>query len=166
LDEALYYGSIGDSLYIKAEGHVTAARCPELKALAFARLDASPPPASVIVDLGSCEYMDSTFLGLLVGLTKRLLRVSGKPITLRGANATCQGLLKVIGVTRLVEISAEPPAPPEGLQRVGGGRASAEFLIEAHEELAEISPENRDRFGSLLGVLKGSLKKDGDGKER
>ncbi len=161
MEEAVYYGESGGELFIKVLGHMTAALCPELKARAFARLDGEESVAGVFFDLRSCEYMDSTFLGLIVGVNKRFKAKSGKPVLLLHVNPTCMGLLKTIGVLRLVELSDEEKRFPEPMEAIGPGpRATAEFLLNAHGELSEISEENKSRFATLTKALKDSLGKD------
>ena len=107
------------------------------------------------------QNMDSTFLGLLVGLNKRFKALSGRPITLVRVNSTCGGLLRTIGVTKLVEIADTSPDFPKIMERVGPGpRATAEFLLDAHEELSGLSDENKARFSTLTETLKSALGKD------
>ncbi|MEI6386854.1 MAG: STAS domain-containing protein [Spirochaetota bacterium] len=167
MEEALFARAVDDRLFIRATGHVTAALCPELKAKCFARLENSAPISGIFMDLSQCEYMDSTFLGLIVGLTKKLMAKTGRKLTIVGTSDTCIGLLKTIGVLGLVESLREGPDFPE-LERIGKGpsassldatsdAASAEFILDAHEELAAISDENRDRFSSLNTMLRESI---------
>ena len=159
MEEALFVKSVGNSLYIKAQGHVTAALCPELKTACFTRFEESPPVTEVNVDLSDCEYMDSTFLGLVVGLTKRLMALSKKKIRIFRANDNCVGLLKTIGVLGLVEISSAALDLPPDLERVGRGAvATAEFLLDAHDELSSLSDENRAKFSALTTMLRESMK--------
>lgn len=158
MDEAVWYREAEDGIYIRVKGHMTAALCPELKAKSFARLDAEKPVGAVWLDLGACEYMDSTFLGLIVGLNKRFKARGGKAIVLLHVNQTCLGLLKTIGVLKLVEISSEDKRFPEPMESIGPGpRATAEFLLDAHEELSGLSEENKARFSTLTKALKDSI---------
>lgn len=162
MEEAVYYKSEGTTLYIRATGHVTALVCPPLKAAAFERLDAKPEVEKVYLDLSACEYMDSTFLGLIVGTQKRFSRLSEGarrgPIVLVGVNEACKSLLRTIGVLGMVELSNAEVAFPADLARLSGeSRASARFLLDAHEELSSLSGENRKRFSALTTVLRGAL---------
>jgi anti-anti-sigma factor len=158
VEEALFFKAAGDELFIKAQGHVTAARCPELKSRVFARLDEGSPVKAVWFDLSTCEYMDSTFLGLIVGVNKRFKAVGGDSVVVLHANPACLGLLRTIGVTRLVRLSDEHKAMPDDMEQVGQRtRASAEFILDAHENLSELSEENKSRFSTLTKALKDSL---------
>lgn len=162
MEEAVYYKSEGTILFIKATGHVTALVCPPLKAAVFERLDAAPSVDKVYIDLSGCEYMDSTFLGLIVGTQKRFARLPGNalhgPIVLLGVNEACKNLLRTIGVLGMVELSdAEVPFPADIARLSGSSRTSVRFLLDAHEELSELSSDNRKRFSALTTVLKSAV---------
>ena len=159
MDEALFFKATGDRIFIKAAGHVTAVYCPELKTRCYGRFDERPLVTAVSLDLSECEYMDSTFLGLIVGLAKRLKADSDRKISLFGISPTCVGLLKTIGVLKLVDIVETPPNFPDTLEQVGRvGTTTAQFLLDSHEELASLSEENRARFSALNGMLRESIK--------
>ena len=161
MEEAVYFKAEGSVIYARATGHVTALVCPPLKSAVFGRLDAEPAVEAVYLDLSSCEYMDSTFLGLIVGTQKRFGRLpgaGGKMIVLLRVNDACQGLLRTIGVLGMVELSeAEVPFPAD-LQRLSGeARSTARFLLDAHEELSRISEDNKRRFAALTSVLRSAV---------
>ena len=163
MDEAFFFKDADEGVFVRVQGHVTASRCPELKGRIFSRLDKAPAPAEVYFDLSDCEYMDSTFLGLIVGVNKRFKPLTGKSVTVLHANPTCMGLLRTIGVTRLVVISDEEIALPGDMEEIGpSSRATAEFILDAHENLSELSEENRNRFATLTQTLRGSAGKKDD----
>ena len=159
MEEAVYCKSEGATLFLRATGHVTALVCPPLKQAVFERLDSAPPVEAVYLDLGDCEYMDSTFLGLIVGTQKRFSRIKTgqrrKFIVLLRANEACKGLLRTIGVLGMVELSDEAvPFPADLPKLAGGSKASARFILDAHEELSALSADNKQRFSTLTAVLK------------
>jgi len=161
VDEALFYREADNRIYIRAQGHITANICADLKTRVFDRLEAKPPIDDIFIDLSGCEYMDSTFMGLLVGFNKRFLRFSEKAVTILQANEVCKKLLRTIGVLRLVTVSDEATVFPEPLENINSGRkAGARLVLDAHEELIDISAENEQRFGGLRNVLKSSLEAD------
>ena len=161
MEEALFLKETNNRVYIKAQGHVTANACPELKTRVFDRLEAKPAVDEVDIDLTECEYMDSTFMGLIVGFNKRFLRFSSHPVRLYGTNETCFKLLKTIGVSRLVEFVDEPIRFPEPLERLGSGRkAGASLVLKAHEELMELSEENERKFSALRSILSDASKEE------
>jgi anti-anti-sigma factor len=162
VEEAVYFKSDGTTLFMRATGHVTALVCPPLKSAVFERLDADPPVDAVYLDLSGCEYMDSTFLGLIVGTQKRFARSGSaerrKSIVLLGVNEACRGLLRTIGVLGIVELSdAAVPFPADLVRLSGEKRTSARFLLDSHEELSSLSDENRKRFSTLTTVLRSAV---------
>ena len=126
MEEAVFFKSANGRIYVKATGHATAFVCPSLKAAVFGRLDSPPSVEGVYFDLSDCEYMDSTFLGLIVGTQKRfgrltiLQRGAVGSIVLLGVNEACKGLLRTIGVLGMVEISDADADFPEDLERLSG----------------------------------------------
>jgi anti-anti-sigma factor len=165
VEEAIYYKETADAIYVKANGHVTALVCPPLKSRIFARLDRDPPVERISMDLSDCEYMDSTFLGLIVGAQKRFsLKASGPPrrgVALHGVNDACRGLLRTIGVIGLVDIVEAVPESPQDMERLDGGeRTTARFLLDAHEDLSDLSADNRKRFSALTSVLRSAVESE------
>ncbi|HSV56010.1 MAG TPA: STAS domain-containing protein [Magnetospirillaceae bacterium] len=164
--EALYVKESARTVYIRAQGHITAALCSDLKARIFDRLEAKPPVDNVFVDLSLCDYMDSTFLGLLVGVNKRFLRYSERPLTVVRPSPPCLELLRTIGILRLVRVEDSTVPFPESMEiMVAAGRTDADLLLEVHESLMDLSEENRHRFSTLHDVLKkraGDAGKDSD----
>jgi len=163
VEEALYIKEFANTIFMRAQGHVTASLCSDLKSRIFERLEAKPPVENVFVDLSACDYMDSTFLGLLVGINKRFLKFAERPLSLVRHTATCRELLKTIGILRLVKVLDETVEFPEAMESVvTAEKATAEFLLDVHENLMDISDENKHRFSTLYSVLKSQIKKTGE----
>lgn len=163
MEEALYVKESSQTIFIRAQGHVTAALCSDLKGRIFERLEAKPPVENVFVDLSACDYMDSTFLGLLVGINKRFLRFSERPLTVVRPSRPCTDLLRTIGILRLVRVLDEPVEFPEGMETiVTSEKATAEFLLDVHENLMDLSEENRRKFSTLYTVLKSQIGTSGE----
>jgi anti-anti-sigma factor len=163
LDAVIHYKEAGDSIFVRASGHITAALCPELKEKVLARLASAPPVAAIRIDLTPCDYMDSTFLGILVGFKKGLKPNPRASLSIHGANETCAQLLKTVGMTSLVVMEAGTEAFPPFMETLSGGaKANAEFLLDAHDNLSELSPENEKRFAILRSVLKQEIGGSGE----
>jgi anti-anti-sigma factor len=158
VDEAAFFKATDRAIFVLARGHATAALCPDLKTRIFARLESEPRVERILFDLADCEYMDSTFLGLIVGAHKLFNKLPGRALVLLHVNDTCRGLLRTIGVLSIVELSEESPPFPEGLEEVkGGSKATPQFILDAHEELSGLSEDNRKQFATLTQVLRNAL---------
>lgn len=115
------------------------------------------------IDLEKCIGMDSTFMGMLAGLSQRF-RKDGGSIVLTHVSPKIRGLMTTLGLIRLVEIDepAAPPPPslltdlppdsPTPLQ-------SAQDMLEAHQKLVEIDESNRQRFQDVLDYLREDIQR-------
>lgn len=110
-----------------------------------------------VIDLGSCELMDSTFMGTLAGIAMRLGKEGKLHVT--RPNARCRQVLKNLGLDRIISVEEEAPGPAPGdpLTNAEGNppcEAKRETIIEAHENLVAANPENAVRFKDVLEFLK------------
>lgn len=156
--EKAFVGFNGGALVLRAEGHITAALCPALKSRLLSFLEPQGGAARLHVDLSECEYMDSTFLGLLVFLAKTARNLLLPPPLVHRANSQCASLFRTMGMTKLMEFSREP-APSAGSfeEIVSNESLNSRFLLDAHRELSALSPENRNRFDVLTAILEKDL---------
>ena len=116
----------------------------ELQKFAVAELPknlfAVSPPSTVVVDLSHCDYLDSTFLGCLLGLHRQYgttrLRIAAPPDRTR----------KLFGPTKLdiaLRVTADVPPvlgdyvaiAPEAIN----SQDMARHIMECHRRLAEIA---------------------------
>ncbi len=116
------------------------------------------------IDLGPCSSMDSTFLGVLVGLSMKLEK-SGrpKPVIFRAAPCTCE-LFKTLGVERFFEINGPGLLMNGAALELGqlegapcGTTEWATTIINAHQLLVEVDDRNGPRFQDLLDYMKRDL---------
>jgi anti-anti-sigma factor len=128
-----------------------------LKDFAANVLDSGNPV--FVLDLQHCVGMDSTFMGVLAGISQRQQRENGQKIILCGVSSKLINLMKTLGLNRLVDIQEELPnqSTPEVTELDASKETpldSAHTMLEAHEKLVEIDEENRLRFQDVLDFLK------------
>ena len=110
------------------------------------------PDTQLQIDLGNCEAMDSTFMGVLTMLALKL-RKNGHQVMLVGAGENLLKLLQDLGVAKLFNCVSE--------SAVGDGKAvepavsgdmltTAETVAEAHRALAGANPENAEKFKAVI----------------
>ncbi|MFP4362444.1 MAG: STAS domain-containing protein [Spirochaetia bacterium] len=155
MEEALYEKEVDGVLYIKGSGHVTAKLCTDVRKEVFERIDEEPRLDSIYIELSDCDYMDSTFMGLLVGFNKRFKKMAGKPIEIVQPSSECVKLLKGLGIFRLLRVTDKKINMPKEMKKITeNSTATAEMVLRAHENLIEISDENREKFRVLHSILK------------
>jgi anti-anti-sigma regulatory factor len=132
----------------------------------------------IVLDLSECVGMDSTFMGVLAGLAFRLKQKNGGRLQMINLTARTRGLLATLGLDQLVDTHMAGATPQEfetvfsgagQLDTLGHDDASrretAEMMLEAHENLVQVSPENLPRFKDVLTFLREDIKKAHEGEE-
>ncbi|NNM55406.1 MAG: STAS domain-containing protein [Spirochaetales bacterium] len=163
MSEALYFQETSAGIFIKAVGHITAALSVDLKAMVTERLEQTPVPLELFADLSECTYMDSTFMGLLVGFHKKLKSLTGRSLTLWNPSRECEKLLQGLGIwklMRLVEGRLDSGEPDFWKLVTKTQDPSPEILLGAHQNLSEISTENAKKFSVLESILKDQIHKE------
>ncbi len=119
-----------------------------------------------VVDLGQCSGLDSTFMGMLMGAAKRLVKAAGclQIVNAQGRNAQ---LLRGLGVHYFCPVSEDAAClecpshqsyqpvecdelPHEKLTR----QDHKAHCLKAHETLASACPENQNRFSEVVRIMK------------
>jgi len=131
-----------------------------------------------VVDLDACTYLDSTFLGILLGLGLKLKEAGNGLLHILNANPRNLELLKNLGLDRLIIIdggggsSGSGGGNGSGLGRLDGVKEerleevpcpvptraeAAPTILEAHENLMEFDPRNVPKFKDVVEFLREDL---------
>jgi hypothetical protein len=153
-------------IYIKVTGLGSMNNSMSLLELCVALLDSGY--AEAVFDLGKCQGMDSTFLGVIAGIATHGHDRKSPIAAIVNCNKECMNSLETVGLTKFVQIKSGHIKSPEvemfrleeddvgDVDRVG-------FIREAHEQLVLIDKRNRDLFGPLLRLLNDELAKKSQG---
>jgi anti-sigma B factor antagonist len=140
-----------------------------------------------VVDLDACTYLDSTFLGILLGLGLKLKGAGNGLLHILNASPRNLELLKNLGLDRLINIDPGKSLEAEGIKNGGRGVAPAvtpsaarlngvsekdleeitcpvptraeagPTILEAHETLMEFDPRNVPKFKDVVEFLREDL---------
>lgn len=131
-----------------------------------------------IVDLGACTYLDSTFLGILLGLGLKLKEASDGRLNILHASSRNLELLRNLGLDRLIHIEGADAVPEGGNGSKGGSTSlngikedqyqemacpvptraeAAPTILEAHEMLMQFDPRNVPKFKDVVEFLREDL---------
>jgi len=167
--DSLTAAYIDQTAVIRVEGRGSFRIGPPMKQFIHQVVE-SKSASRILIDMSDCIGMDSTFMGVLAGLSyfiKDKPGVSLKLINLSGKN---QNLLITLGVDRVVDYSLSATSGEEtlvagqgkNLQPLEAGFAdkldAAKATLEAHETLANINSENQVRFKSVLELLQNDVR--------
>ncbi|WP_324287891.1 STAS domain-containing protein [Luteolibacter sp. SL250] len=121
----------------------------------------------LVVDLGACTGMDSTFMGTLAGMAARLSVVDGGTLQIADAGERNRRSLEDLGLDFLMEI--DPPSadwrgkveevrkslkPPKNGVSAGN---QARHVLEAHQVLSQANESNARKFSTVVDLLEAEL---------
>ena len=155
----IFVRTVAETVFVRVEGRATHLQAAPFQT--FARQMINRGHQAFELDLGSCNSMDSTFLGVLVGLSMKLEKLGGpKPVVFRAAESTHE-LFKTLGVERFFELEgphhAEAQAAGEFNELEGASCKASDWaptILGAHQLLCEVDDRNAPRFQDLLEYLK------------
>jgi len=116
----------------------------------------------IVVDLGNCDSMDSTFMGTLAGIALRLREIGQGTLRTINVNPRNSELLENLGLDQIFRVlppgAADAPIIPEepgqSLAVPTGTGDSQQTVLAAHEALVEANAENAPRFKDVLELLR------------
>jgi anti-anti-sigma factor len=126
----------------------------------------------ILFDMTDCVGMDSTFMGVLAGLAAELRRRSSGDIILVNLSEKTRGLMATLGLDQIVRAylaGSEPEdvgslCPGEDVLKLlkvspESRDDRARTMLEAHENLVDVSAENYPRFKDVLAFLREDVEK-------
>ena len=118
------------------------------------------------VDLSGCVSLDSTFIGVLAGLARRLRRVPEGRVALGGLSERLAHQIGSLGILPMFAQVApgEPSGPLQTVAPVKADSATmARVALEAHQNLMAENPENVARYQDVADMFAAELKQLGGG---
>ena len=164
------------AVYVRVVGRGTFQNGQPLRRYSLERIEQGC--GEFFVDLGKCDGMDSTFLGVLAGIGLRLQQ-NGRAGKLHVISVSSRNLelLQTLGLDRLFGVGepptelrdAQPPAEAEfkrlpdsdvtALTKPLNKNDTADLMLEAHDNLVRADQRNAPRFRDLRKFLRESVDK-------
>lgn len=129
----------------------------------------------IVFDMSACVGMDSTFMGTIAGLALRLREKdssAGAVILCRLSEKT-MGLVKTLGLDRISEPYLRGEEPDEISQLLGdkddfetliqrdeSAEDTTEVMLNAHESLVDVEPDNIKKFRDVIDFLREDLNRN------
>jgi anti-sigma B factor antagonist len=171
LSKGISVGCMNNRVYARVVGRGTFQNSQLLRQ--FAQEKINQGQEEFVIDLGPCQGMDSTFLGVLAGIGLRL-RQNGPTASIHiiNINPRNMDLLQTLGLDRLFLINADAPAPPADadyhplpgtditqLKQPLDKDETADLMIEAHSNLVRVNPRNTPKFKELTRFLREAVER-------
>ena len=156
MDSKLHVAVVEGVACVKVDGPANFAAAVDFKSLV--RQCCEEGGCVLLLDLSNCINMDSTFLGILMGMTGRLNRIE-----LLNPSERIIDLLDNLGVLELLTVGQGNNPFDAELTSVDPVNADKRSLtaasLEAHKLLMKINPENIPRFKDVAKFLEEDLER-------
>ena len=155
-------------VWLRINGKGSFQNSPELRDFVVQMLEEGE--AHFVIDLEECPVMDSTFMGTLTGIARRLFRIEGGRLEVVNANPRNKNLMQSLGLDQIFDLdtdgkswSSEREAISRQLQEQVAPvelskKEQTEFVLKAHEQLAEADDSNVPRFKDVIDYLRKELR--------
>ena len=178
ITKGISVSQINDAVYVRVVGRGTFQNGQPLRRYALEMMERGVQ--QFIVDLGDCEGMDSTFLGVLAGMGLKLNQ-NGRAGQVHVANVGQRNLelLQTLGLDRLFKLDQpdgkdlrfeSPPGavfqrlPDSDLTQLTqplNKSDTADLMLEAHDNLMRADERNLAKFKDLTTFLREKVDKRG-----
>ena len=114
-------------------------------------------PAGFVIDLTETDSIDSTNLGLLARLAKRMKTLDARRITVVSNRAGINSVLNSMALDEVFDIVGDADLETGTAQEVPQENADREVLartlIDAHRALMDLNEHNREMFRDVVAAL-------------
>jgi anti-anti-sigma factor len=114
-------------------------------------------PAGFVVDLQGARSIDSTHLGLLVRIAKRMEAAGGPRLTVISGREDTDEILTALGLDEVFDVVSSAAAGIEDESAVPAqeptGPDMLRTVLAAHRALMALNERNRDLFRDVVAVL-------------
>lgn len=154
--------------WIRCEGKGSFLNSPAMKEFGDRRIAAGEK--CLVVDLGECSGMDSTFMGTLAGMAARLSAQAEGSLHIADPGPRNRRSLEDLGLDFLMEIDPPLAIWRGNIDKVREGLKAPTILpsttpiertklvLEAHQELASQNEKNAQTFSQVVKTLEDDLK--------
>ncbi len=159
-------GALCGKTFIKSIGHMTANLSFPIREYLYHLIDNSNNSMEIYIDLSETGYMDSTFMGLLVGVEKKTSKKFNTHLSIVNASPKAIEYLENLHLNKLLRMY-KMEIPVDVIFCVFNDefkvseRNKTQIIFDAHQALSEICAENESEFKSLQAILKTKLEQDG-----
>lgn len=146
--------------YIKVHGKGTFKMAPDFKD--FVEREMEKNMRGILIDLYSCETLDSTFIGTITSLTLKYINSNKSRIRLFNVNQHIRSILKNLGLLNVLDIFDDDNSSTQNFQNISSANRSkieiAGLMLDAHETLASLNDKNAAEFKNVVDMLSKTVK--------
>lgn len=160
--DIVYTSLSKDTAWVRVVGKGTFQNSHPIKKWLLGKIEAGC--LSVFIDLGECISMDSTFMGIVTGLSLRMKGLGRELVTLINVSAHNIRLLETLGLDKFLTLKEKYDVdstltwevlPIEPLDKI----AITKHMLEAHNRLMDTGGLATKQFKNVYKLLKEDLEK-------
>ena len=147
-----------EEVFVRIKEKASYLNCAPLRSFLYEMVEGGSK--TFVIDFQNCSSMDSTFLGILVGLALKLKRDGdGDGGSLSLLNLVGRNLETVenLGIHKIALVSSECISGPNDLEnlkvKTDEGNACPEVIYQAHKTLLELNQKNSRIFRDVVNYL-------------
>ncbi|MFN3660922.1 MAG: STAS domain-containing protein [Brevinematales bacterium] len=160
----VYVGVVDRHVYVvKVIGRGTLEYSTELFETFSEKLDKNELEA-LYFDLSETQYLDSSFIGVIVSLQKKMKKDKRGELFILNPSQKVIEIFVTMGLEDLLPMKVETQLKnveytEELAQRLEKTEESIRILLQSHQDLMEVNPQNRRRFRLVEEMLKKELER-------
>ena len=147
-----------DAIYVRVHGLGSMTTAPTMEA--FVEKQVEDGARQLVVDLGKCSGVDSTFMGTLLGISNRLRDLGpGAGVALINVDQHARKQLSSVGLDAFLTLVDGETELPRRLKlvelptRTVSDRERLKLMLRAHKDLVAADERNRAKFGAFLEAI-------------
>ncbi len=169
-ESRIIVGPIAAGYLIKVIGRGTMEFCSQLYEHLgeFLQTHAEDSGIKIYFDLSETTYMDSSFIGVIVSIDKKVKRITKSVLIVLNPSPKVKEILTTMGLTGLIPLEENLTIDnikmgDEIEKKLAKDYDDIKLLLESHQNLMELSSENRKRFSLVEEMLKKELERNKNG---
>ncbi|NPV01683.1 MAG: STAS domain-containing protein [Brevinematales bacterium] len=149
---------------VKVTGRGTMEFCSQLFDYLIARIEKNKSE-NIYFELSETSYLDSSFIGVIVSIEKKLQKESRGSIVILNPTEKVKEILSMMGLSEILPMKESTKIKNIELNEEIEKKLEKDYndiklLLESHQNLMEINPENKKRFGLVEEMLKQELERN------
>lgn len=156
-------GIINEGYIIKVIGKGTMEFCSDLFQYLSNKID-QEKIENVYFELSSATYLDSSFIGVIVSIQKKLKKTFNSNVILLNPSEKVKEILNTMGLLEIMPIQEEGglkniDVSEEIQKKLEKNYKDIQLLLESHQNLMELNTENKKKFSLVEEMLKKELER-------
>ncbi|MGC8764581.1 MAG: STAS domain-containing protein [Brevinematia bacterium] len=158
-------GKAKDSYIIKVDGKGTMEFCSDLFMYLSEKIETEKVD-DVYFELSSATYLDSSFIGIIISVQKKLKKKSKESdVIILNPSEKVKEILSNMGLLEIIPLQEGEKFKNISLteeieKKLEKNYKSIKLLLESHQNLMELTPENKKRFALVEELLKKELERN------